>query len=102
MADATGTLLLDHSSVFTGTVSGFNEDDYLDLADVLAGPETTITYSANASGAAGTLTVSDGTHTANISLNGQYSAEGFHLATDTQGGSLISYLLTPPPADQLS
>jgi hypothetical protein len=37
--------------------------------------------------------VSDGTHSANILLLGQYIAGQFHLATDGQGGTVV----TDPP-----
>ena len=98
-ADATGLLKLDQSVSFTGTVSGL-DDDHLDLADVLAGPNTTLDFTGNADGSGGMLTVSDGTHTAHIELAGQYAASGFHLASDGSGGTLITYLLTDaqPPA----
>jgi len=35
------------------------------------------------------LTASDGTHTANIALLGQYTAASFAMATDGSGGTLI-------------
>jgi len=40
------------------------------------------------------LTVSDGTHTANINVTGQYAAENFHVAADATNGTLVSYVLT--------
>src|SRR4030042_5313407 len=47
-----GTLKLDDSSSFTGTVSGFNEGDSLDLGDVAFGhgTGTTLRYAANEAG----------------------------------------------------
>jgi len=56
-------LILDHSSSFTGAVSGFNHGDSLDLGDVAfgSGTGTTLSYSANDAGTGGTLIVSDGT-----------------------------------------
>jgi hypothetical protein len=36
------------------------------------------------------MTVSDGTHTANLLLLGQYSAAMFVLSADTHGGTLIT------------
>ncbi|WP_238587506.1 beta strand repeat-containing protein [Cupriavidus sp. IDO] len=92
-AGANGTLKLDESSAFTGTVSGLSDGNRLDLADILAGPETTLAFAASQDGSGGTLTVSDGTHTAHIDLKGQYDLQGFHLATDNSGGVLLSYLL---------
>ena len=66
----TGTLKLDHSLAFTGQVSGLAGSDALDLADVSYGANTTATFLGNTTG--GTLTVTDGTHTANIALQGNY------------------------------
>ncbi|GBG13993.1 uncharacterized protein NMK_1549 [Novimethylophilus kurashikiensis] len=87
-----GTLKLDQSTAYTGTVSGFNEGDRLDFADILSGPGTTINFAENAAGTGGTLTLSDGTHTAAIRLQGQYSVDGFHISADSGAGTIVSYL----------
>jgi hypothetical protein len=42
------------------------------------------------------LTVSDGTHTANINMVGTYSLANFHFANDGSNGTLV----TDPPANQ--
>jgi hypothetical protein len=89
--DAAGTLRLDDSLHFSGVVSGFGADDHLDLSDITFGAGVTHNYLANAEGTGGTLTVSDGAHTANISLLGQYTAEGFHMNDDHHTGTLIAY-----------
>src|SRR5262249_10189357 len=100
-----GTLKLDHSSGFTGTVSGFNAGDSLDLADILFdnvpspeitsaahhAPGTTLSFSANDAGTGGTLSVTDGVHTAQISLQGQYVATHFQIASDGGGGTVVTY-----------
>ena len=52
-------------------VSGFTGQNLLDLADIAFGSHTTLGYAANSNNTDGTLTVSDGTHTANIALLGQ-------------------------------
>ena len=93
-ATATGTLELDQSALFTGAISGFNSDDVLDLGDIQFSGATTVSYAANQDNSGGVLTVSDGTHTANISLSGQYSADGFHASGDLGTGTLVSYVLT--------
>ncbi len=95
-AGATGTLKLDQSSGFTGVVSGFGAGDALDLADIAFGANTTIGYSVNADGAGGTLSVSDGTHSAGIALFGQYAASGFQVGSDNGTGAIVTY--TPPTA----
>jgi len=100
-ADATGTLKLDNSAAYSGTVSGFGEGDSLDLADILSGPDTTIDFTPNQTGTGGTLTVNDGVHSANIDLAGQYSLQGFHLAADAAAGTLVSYLPPLPSTDPI-
>jgi hypothetical protein len=45
----------------------------------------------------GTLTVTDGMHTANLTLLGQYAAGQYTSATDGHGGTLIG---DPPPAQR--
>ena len=49
--DATGTLFVDNSLDFTGIVSGFGQDDHLDLSDIKFGAGVTHDYLANAEGA---------------------------------------------------
>ena len=105
---ATGTLRLDQSGAFSGTIAGFGAGDALDLADIAAGANETLGFAANASASGGTLTVSDGTHSASLALLGQYAAAGFTTAADANGGTIITYapaqgsttdpaLLTNPP-----
>jgi len=43
----------------------------------------------------GTLTVTDGTHTAKLAMLGQYVLGNFHIANDGHGGTLVS----DPPVD---
>src|SRR5665647_2515661 len=87
--NATGTVKLDASSTFSGSITGLNLDDVLDLGNVLFSDQTTVNYSANLNGTGGTLTVSDGTHTSNVALLGQYSLSSFHLVADSTGGTLL-------------
>ena len=93
-----GTLKLDHSSAFTGTVSGFNAGDQIDFADMVSGIGTTLSYQANSTATGGTLRVNDGVHTAEIALQGVYSAAGFQGATDAGYGTAVAYVV--PLADQ--
>ena len=58
------------------------------MADIAFGSNTTVTYLAS-SADTGTLTVSDGTNTANISLLGQYSPTSFNIASDGHGGTTV-------------
>jgi hypothetical protein len=92
----TGTLQLDQSQSFAGTVAGFGAENQIDLADISFWANTTLGYSPNAANNAGILSVSDGTHVANIALLGQYMASSFVMASDGHGGTLIN----DPPANQ--
>ncbi len=92
-AGASGTLKLADSFDFSGIVSGFNQDDHIDLLDMAFGAGTAASYVENQAGTGGTLSVTDGAHTANIALLGQYSADNFTLATDHASGTLLSYHL---------
>jgi hypothetical protein len=83
-----GTLVLDRSTVFSGTIAGFAQPDLIDLSDIAFGSSTTLGYSGTTS--SGTLTVSDGTHTASLKLLGQYTAGNFNLSADGHGGTLVS------------
>ena len=90
-AAAAGTVKLDDSIEFSGSIAGFDGDDKLDLLDIAFGADSSFSYVANAEGTGGTLTVTDGTHTANIALLGQYGVEGFEIGGDDGVGTLIKY-----------
>jgi hypothetical protein len=91
-AGGTGTLKIDHSSSFSGTIAGqLAIGDVIDLADITAGANAHISYSGNNS--PGTLSVSDGTHIANIALDGIYSLANFTASSDGHGGTLV---IDPP------
>ena len=84
-----GTLQLDHSVSFSGTIAGFSVPGEIDLADIAFGSSTTLGHSS------GTLTVSDGAHVATLAMIGSYTAANFNLADDGNGGTMV----TDPPVD---
>jgi hypothetical protein len=84
-----GTLQLDASVSFGGLVAGFGASDHLDLGDIAFGSGTHVSFTEAANNLSGTLTVTDGIHTANIALLGQYTAAQFTSASDGHGGTLI-------------
>jgi hypothetical protein len=90
---ATGTLTIDHSLAFTGAITGLAGTDALDLVDISYGAATTATFLGNTTG--GTLTVSDGSHTANISLMGNYLSSSWTLSSDGQGGTVVVDPIAP-------
>ena len=94
-----GTLKLDASSGFAGTVAGFGGQDQIDLADIAFSQGTLLGYAGNAGNSAGTLSVADGTHAANIALLGSYMASSFAMASDGHGGTLITAATQMPSSD---
>jgi hypothetical protein len=92
-AGSTGTLEIDNAASFTGKIAGqLAIGDVIDFANVTAGANAKISYSGNNS--PGTLTVSDGTHTASVALSGNYSLANFTASSDGHGGTAV----VDPPA----
>jgi hypothetical protein len=93
-AGTEGTLQLDSSTAFSGTVAGMTGQDTLDLRDVnFANIQQPVLSGTSASG---TLTVADGTHTANVVLLGNYLASTFVASSDGHGGTSV---IDPPTAN---
>jgi autotransporter passenger strand-loop-strand repeat protein len=91
-----GTLKLDSSVTFGGVISGFALLDHIDLADINFSSSTTFGFVEAGNNQSGTLTVSDGVHTAHLTLAGQYTTSRFTMVSDGQGGTLIG---DPPASD---
>ncbi|MCC8960715.1 hypothetical protein H8B02_47190, partial [Bradyrhizobium sp. Pear77] len=89
---STGTLKLDNSASFAGTVAGMTGSDAIDFANINFANVHTPTFSGDSSH--GTLTVTDGTVTASIALLGNYMASTFTTSSDGHGGTLV----VDPPA----
>ncbi|WP_349736215.1 VCBS domain-containing protein [Pseudomonas jessenii] len=85
---AAGTLKLDVSTAFSGSVSGFAEGDSLNFGDIAFSANTQITYAANDTGTGGLLIVNDGAHAAQVALNGQYAAAGLQANAEGSGSEL--------------
>ena len=83
----TGTLELDSSSSFSGTVAGMTANDSIDFADINFASIQTPIFSGTSTG--GTLHVTDGAHTANIALLGNYMASTFVASGDGHGGTSV-------------
>jgi hypothetical protein len=90
----TGQLALARSQSFLATISGFaaNGQQSLDLGDIAFVSAGEAVFSGNAQG--GLLTVSDGTHTAHLRLNGAYLGDAFTAASDGRGGVVITAVAT--------
>ncbi|MBR0697911.1 Ig-like domain-containing protein [Bradyrhizobium lablabi] len=97
---ATGTLVLDHASQFTGKLNHLSGDgtasnsNQIDLKDIAFGAGTSASYAGDTSG--GVLTVVDAqNHAAHLSLVGDYTQSAFNLSSDGSGGTLV----IDPPKD---
>ncbi len=86
-----GTLKLGDSFHFNGTISGFGGSDVIDLANVAAA-NASISYHENTAGTGGTLAISDGAQTLELSLLGHYSADNFNIVPDQLHGTSITYV----------
>jgi hypothetical protein len=87
---ATGVLELGKSQTYLGTVTGLSKTgtNSLDLVDIAFISGTTkATFAGTA--ASGTLTVTDGTHTAKIKLAGNYVGAVFTPSSDGHGGTKV-------------
>ena len=84
-----GVLVLDQPSTFTGTVSGFGAQNAIDLPGIAFEPQTTLGYLPNSNQTGGTLSVTDGSHSASIALLGNYIASSFATAGDGHGGTMV-------------
>ena len=85
-----GVLALDQSQDFTGNISGFGGQDQIDLGDIGFTANTTLNYAANSVDTGGILTLSEGTHTTELCLVGNYTASSFAISSDGHGGTLLT------------
>jgi hypothetical protein len=90
----TGVLELANSQGYAGSITGFAKTPTttLDLGDIAFVSGTT-KASFSGTTASGVLTVTDGTHTANIKLTGNYTTSAFTVSSDGHGGADV---LDPP------
>ena len=84
-----GVLVLAQSQGYAGKVSGFSlaGGTSLDLRDIGFTDAGEATFSGDA--ASGVLTVTDGTHTAHITLIGDYRTSTFVASSDGNGGTFV-------------
>jgi autotransporter-associated beta strand protein len=85
-----GTLHFTNASTFTGTVSNFTDGDVFDFDGISAA-----TASRSYNTATGVLTVTDGTHSQHLTLDGSYVLGNFMLTNDSHGGVFVTYADVP-------
>jgi hypothetical protein len=84
-------LILEEAQDFAGTISGFGTGDTIDAANFLLSG-TTFNFVENWGGTGGTLTLHDGSLTANILMKGDYSNSSFAVAPDSGTGTLVKFV----------
>ncbi|WP_426424846.1 VPS10 domain-containing protein [Bradyrhizobium genosp. A] len=84
---STGTLKIDHSLAFTGTITGLMGEDAIDFADISFGAQTKVTFLGDHDG--GKLTITDGINAASISLQGDYLSSTWTMSSDVNGGTIV-------------
>src|ERR1700723_3046190 len=84
-----GTLRLDDSVHFGGLIAGFGQPEHLDLSDIAFDANTQVSFAEAGANTSGTLTVTDGVNTANLTLLGQYVTAQFTSGGDGHGGTEI-------------
>ena len=85
-------LILEEAQSFAATISGFGTGDTIDATNFHAPPATTFNFVENIAGTGGTLTLQDGSLTANIQMTGDYSKSSFTLAPDSGTGTLVKFV----------
>jgi hypothetical protein len=80
-----GTLRLDAARSFGALISGFAQPD---LSAIAFGTSTSVSFTEASNSSSGTLMVTDGTNTDNLTLLGQYTAAQFNLTSNDYGGTL--------------
>jgi autotransporter passenger strand-loop-strand repeat protein len=92
--NAGGDLQLDDSQHFHGLIAGFASPsgvtEEIDLRDIVFGKKTKVSFKEDKNHLSGTLTVTDGTQTASLTLLGQYSTGNFSLSSDGHGGTIVT------------
>src|SRR5262249_37762528 len=90
----TGELQLDTLS-FGGLVAGFSTGDQIDLAGMAFNSGSMSVHFREARNhRSGTLTISNGSTSINLTLMGQYTAGTFQVTSDGLGGTLITETTT--------
>jgi hypothetical protein len=85
------TLETEATGAFGASISGFTSGDTLDASSIVFGLKPSDLFTLAAGSGGGTLSVTDGVHSASFALIGSYVATGFHLAGDGHGGTAITY-----------
>src|SRR5262249_3630896 len=90
-AEAAGTVTLQDAAGFTGTISGFSNNDHIDLTNISYSVASISNASYSSSTNITTLAITDGTSTDAIKFVGNYTINtAWHFSSDGHGGTLLT------------
>ena len=83
--------MLNQATGYTGTISGFGTTQSIDLTDINFAAGVKISYESNSRrNTSGVLTITEGTQTVRLELEGTYTLANFKVASDGNGGTLLT------------
>ena len=91
LAKDTGQLVLNQATSYKGTISGFGTTQSIDLTDIDFAAGVKVSYASNGRrNTSGVLTITEGTQTVRLELDGTYTLANFKVASDGDGGTLLT------------
>jgi hypothetical protein len=91
LGSSAGRLVLDQAPSFTGQISGFGATQSIDLADINFSAGVTMSYApSDRRNTSGVLTIKQGSNTVRLELAGSYTLANFRVASDGNGGTLLT------------
>ncbi len=91
-AGSGGDLAVYALASFHATIGGFSTGDEFDLGGFGYTTSETEVFSSNAGHTSGTLTVTDGSQVAKLTLLGSYVTSDFALSDDHHGGTFVKFV----------
>jgi hypothetical protein len=87
-----GDLAFHDLAAFDATIGGYASGDEFDLGGFAFGAGETRSFTDNSGHTGGTLSVTDGSRHAHLSLLGNYVTGDFALAADGHGGTFVKFV----------
>ncbi len=87
-----GDLAFHDLAAFDATIGGYSTGDEFDLGGFAFGASETRSFTENSGLTGGTLSVTDGSQHASLSLRGSYVTSDFALSADGHGGTFVKFV----------
>jgi hypothetical protein len=90
-AKSTGELVLEQATSYTGKISEFGTTQSIDLTDINFTGSVKFAYASNnRQNTSGVLTITEGTQTVRLEIEGSYTLANFKVSSDGNGGTLLT------------